>query len=396
MSSASGHDPQATFHRLAELLDRLGWLWRPAPFHQPRPDWYAALPALTRQLLELDEAEVERLADDPPALLALLAPHVPELAELAVLTAIPALTPPADADLGRLTWGMPGRKQAQIERFAAAVGQPRAAPLEWCAGKGHLGRLLAVRWGLPVASLELDAGLCAAGRELARRAGATQSFLHADALDPAAAGHLADRHAIALHACGELHLALLRGAVAEGAAAVDLAPCCYYRIATPRYQPLNPDAGLNLSRDELHLPVTETVTAGARERRLRDRDMAWKLGFLALRAELAGPAARPNFKPVPAAWFNGGFVDFCRRLAPREGLAVPAGLDLTPYETRGWQRRHEVARLGLPRLAFRRALEVWLALDRALFLERAGYAVTLGEFCPRAVTPRNLLISARR
>lgn len=115
------------------------------------------------------------------------------------------------------------------------------------------------------------------------------------------------------------------------------------------------------------------------------------LGYL----ERGGQAARSTFKPVPAAWFSTGHVDFCRRLAAREGLAMPAGLDLAPYEARGWQRRHEVARLGLGRLAFRRALELWLALDRASFLERAGYAVMQGEFCPRAVTPRNLLTSAR-
>ena len=53
-------------------------------------------------------------------------------------------------------------------------------------------------------------------------------------------------------------------------------------------------------------------------------------------------------------------------------------------------------RLSIVRHAFRRPLEVWLALDLGLFLEGAGYEVSLGTFCPRRLTPRNLLLSARR
>ena len=73
-------------------------------------------------------------------------------------------------------------------------------------------------------------------------------------------------------------------------------------------------------------------------------------------------------------------------------LPVP---DWRVWEARGWVRHGEVTRLELARLVFRRPLEVWLALDRTLFLARHGYRVCLAEFCARALTPRNLLISAR-
>jgi hypothetical protein len=39
-------------------------------------------------------------------------------------------------------------------------------------------------------------------------------------------------------------------------------------------------------------------------------------------------------------------------------------------------------------------LELWLAFDRARFLEQRGYRVRLSTFCPRTLTPRNLLIAA--
>lgn len=379
------------FQRLGGLLDAHAGLWRPAPFHVPRPAWRESHPDYAAHLLALADGEVEALAGDNRALIALAGRFVPELLELLELIDLPRLEGPPDALEERATRYVPGRKQAQIGAFAAGMGAVEHPVLEWCAGKGHLGRHLARRWRRPVTSLEWNGDLCAEGERLAR--GLEQAFVQADALAPASAGLIAGRHALALHACGDLHLALLRGVAEQGAPALDLAPCCYYRIATPRYRPLNPDAGLALSRDELHLAVTETVTAGARDRRQRDQALAWKLAFLEWRAEQGVERTR-TFKPVPAAWLGQGFAAWLARLAAREGLPEP-GHD-PDREARGWRRLAEVRRLELARLAFRRPLEIWLALDRALYLARHGYRVRLAEFCDRDLTPRNLLISARR
>ena len=388
----------ARYLALQDRLARHAQFWRPAPFHIARPAWCAQHLAWAAQALQLDDAELERLNADNAALIDWAGEFVPELRALRALIELPRLELPADAEAisGRLAWGMPGRKQAQAEAFAEAVDEIENPITEWCAGKGHLGRLLAVRSRQPVLSLDFDAALCREGELLAERAHVDQHFVRADALHAHSAVHLAGRHAVALHACGDLHLALLRGAVAHHAAAVDLAPCCYYRTVDAVYRPLNPEGTLPLTRDELHLPVTDTATAGARERRLRDRAMAWKLAFVQLREELAEVPAVRTFKPVPASWLSLGFAPWCRRLAAREGMNVPAHYDWSALEAHGWQRQREVMRLSLVRHVFRRPLEVWLALDRALYLERAGYRVRLAEFCGRDLTPRNLFISARR
>jgi len=391
-------DHLARYLALQDLLSRHQAFWRPAPFHIERPAWCAAYPEWTQAALQLDDAEVERLNADNAALIDWAGAFAPELRALQTLIELPRLEWPADGEAiaGRLAWGMPGRKQAQAEAFAEAVDAIEHPILEWCAGKGHLGRLLAARSRQPVLSLDIDATLCREGELLAERAQVEQHFVCADALAADAAIHLAGRHAVALHACGDLHLALLRGVVGQQAAAVDLSPCCYYRTQDTVYRPLNPEGTLHLSRDELHLPVTDTATAGARDRRLRDRAMAWKLAFMKLREDLANVPSTRTFKPVPSSWLALGFETWCRRLAEREGVDVPAHHDWAALEAHGWQRQRAVMRLSLVRHVFRRPLEVWLALDRALYLERAGYRVRLAEFCGRALTPRNLLISARR
>lgn len=296
-----------------------------------------------------------------------------------------------------LTWAIPGRKWDQIEAFARAIGPVQRPLLEWCGGKGHLGRLLAVQWQQPVTTLEHDATLCAAGEQLAQRAHVEQRFVTADALDASAATRLPGHHAVALHACGELHRTLVRQAVAARLPAFDIAPCCYHLLFGKReqYQPFTPLATLSLNADELRLSVTETVTSSRRVVSQRDQETAWKLGFDQLQRHLMGDDRYHPIKPVEKAWLPAGFEGFCRILAEREGLEITGPIDWSHFEEMGWQRRGEVMRLNLLRYALRRPLELWLVLDMVCYLEEAGYRVTFGTFCERNVTPRNLLISAR-
>jgi hypothetical protein len=299
---------------------------------------------------------------------------------------------------GRLYTDIPGRKQDQIEAYAAAIGEPHAPLLEWCAGKGHLGRLLAHRWHWPVASLEIDADLCAAGESLARRieVDCMQHFIRADALAPESGRHLAGRHAVALHACGDLHTHLIAGAAVGGSPAIDLAPCCYYRIADTIYRPFS-ETPLALTSDDLRLAVTETATASAKQRRQSRRALAWKLGWVELRKRLLGDESYRTFPPVPEAWLRGDFSEFARRMIERETDTTGFGdIDLVRFEALGHTRAARMLRLQLVRLAFRRPLEIWLLMDMAVYLNRHGYRVEVGTFCPPSLTPRNLLLSARR
>jgi hypothetical protein len=307
----------------------------------------------------------------------------------------PCPTHPLPSTADRLGWGIPGRKRAQIEAYAAALGRPVAPVVEWCAGKGHLGRLLAATWKIPVISLEIDPALCAAGRDLAQyhRLDAEQGFVRADALNPASARHLSGRHALALHACGDLHRSLVTAAVEQACPALDVAPCCYYRTVDTTYRPLS-GGGLQLTHDDLRLAVTDTVTASPRLRRTSRTAMAWKLAFQAMAREVTGKPYHP-LKPVPEAWLAAGFEAWLRRLAAREGLPLPAHPDWRRLEAEGWRQAVRVRRLELVRLAFRRAVELWLVTDMAVHLEAHGYHVGLGTFCAPSLTPRNLLLSAR-
>ncbi|MFP5402436.1 MAG: methyltransferase [Gammaproteobacteria bacterium] len=387
---------RARFHDLQSLLTAHAALWRPSPFHLGRPPWCDERPALAAALEGLDDATVEHFGDDAEACKAWLATRVPELAHLTEACRVPDLPARELPDCGaRFDDGIPGRKRLQIEAFARHI-PPAATPvLEWCAGKGHLGRRLALADRVPVSSLEIDPALCADAVRLAARQGVDQQVVCADALDEDARLHVRGRSVLALHACGELHRSLVRRANRDGAQAYRIAPCCYHLGTDGVYRPLSRDARLELDASALRLAVTETVTAPRHDRLRLARDQAWKLGFIALRNALEGEAQRP-FRPVPASWLAEGFETFCHRLAAREQLVLPADVAWTQWEDIGWQRRAEVRRFELVRHAFRRPLELWLVLDIALGLEERGFAVEIGRFCTRALTPRNLLVLAER
>ncbi|MDD5295891.1 MAG: methyltransferase [Rhodocyclaceae bacterium] len=387
-------NPFLRYRRLDSLLAGLAGLWRPLPFRELRPRWCGELPALAEHLLSLEEAAVDVLIGDNGALIREIIPFVPEMAEFPKLIALPALVAPSLPALGsRLSWEIPGRKAEQIRAFASAMGLVTRPVVEWCGGKGHLGRLLGASWDVAVSTLELDEGLCRAGEGLARRAGVKQGFRTANVLSAEALHGLEGCHAVALHACGDLHLALVRDARAAGLAALDLAPCCYHRTVQERAPSLAGGRFLP-QREDLRLAVRDTVTASNREVRLRRKEMAWKSAFVHWRTIATGEAYR-SFRPVPDAWLKGSFGEFCRLLGEREGVAMPPEAEFSALEELGRNRAREAERLTLLRLAFRRPLETWLALDRALCLAAQGYDIRIGEFCARPLTPRNILVSAR-
>ncbi|QSI75493.1 methyltransferase [Niveibacterium microcysteis] len=367
--------------------------WREMPFRIERPQWVDAFPELDAELQCMPMGALAQLLGDNSALVQWLSDRVAIPGYRSGLIHVAALARVGGNVEARSAWGVPGRKLAQIEAFASAVGKPPAAVLEWCAGKGHLGRLVAMTRGVDVTSLEIDPALCHAGERLAERARAAgQTFVVGDALRPEAAAMVAGRYVMALHACGDLHRDLVSAAAGGGAAGVAISPCCYYRLREIEYCPFSSDSRLRVSRDELHLAVTETVTAPDRNVRERDRAAQWKLAFVAWREASGG--GYQTFKPVPSAWMLQPFSEFMARICDREGLASPPSSALSGLLKEGQRRFDVMMRRSAVRLAFRRVMELWLVCDLATPLIDAGFRVSIDAFCDRMLTPRNLLLNA--
>ncbi|NWE72680.1 methyltransferase, partial [Pseudomonas gingeri] len=337
-----------------------------------------------------------------PEQLAAPAPFPALAAESRALAAVGTLhasaLPPANH---RLNVDVPGRKWQQIEAFAARLDFARSPEhwLDWCSGKGHLGRRL-LQPGQQLTCLEYDPALVASGEQLSRHHHLPAQHVQQDVMAADAGSRLNAGHTpVALHACGDLHVRLMQLASRAGCRQLAIAPCCYNRIGSDHYQALSVAAQaseLHLSLDDLALPLSETVTAGARVRRQRDTSMARRLAFDLLQRRLRQSDDYLPTPSLPSAWLDKPFADYCRDLAALKELSTVGDQDWTQLEAAGWRRLAEVRNLELLRGLFRRPLELWLVLDRALFLEEQGYRVRLGQFCESPLTPRNLMLLAER
>jgi len=431
----------------ALLVSQRRW-WQVQPFHHRRCCWTTSAPQLASALALLSDERVAELDADAAQLAEWLSPWIPKAVQLLSLSQLPSLTAEAHlstdsltplAPPARMAEGIPGRKWQQLLAFAGCIPVGKSPILEWCAGKGHLGRLLSSVQGREVKSLEWQAKLCAQGEQQALHWRLPQRFVCADAFAAESAEQLlAGEQVVALHACGDLHTDLMQRwskaleTTPESMLAnskpsrLTLSPCCYHLIRAEQYQPMSAAgqaSALRLSRADLQLPLQQSVTAGAHVRRRGEQETLWRLAFDELQRDLRGV---DEYLPLPnlkKSLLNGGFAAFARwafetkampELAARceaevHGFKVEEQntqstdserlkakhFNAEHYLTRGAERLQHTRRMELVTHAFRRPLEVWLALDRALFLSERGARVSLSTFCEAALTPRNILLHAQ-
>jgi hypothetical protein len=323
----------------------------------------------------------------------------------------PVATPSAKLECESPFWltnGIQGRKLAQINGFIAEFSKHASCHtventpyqvIEWCAGKGHLGRILSVHQQVPVLSVEWQACLCEQGQALAFQHSVAQQFLHANAMHLPHNWLPNNAAIVALHACGDLHRQLLLRASSQGKRELFVAPCCYHLQQAEHYQPLSRQAQqspLCLTRAQLKLAVQEQVTGGKRVAKLRDTEQLWRLVFDLYRAQITGIAAYRSLPSVPKHWFSGELSTFIRWACEQQALPVPADAAIHALLPEAHERLALIRSIDNVRQLFRRPLELWLLLDRALFLQEQHYAVHLQQFCAHHESPRNTLIIAKR
>lgn len=294
--------------------------------------------------------------------------------------------------------GIKGRKWAQIQQFAALI-PPQSSPiLEWCAGKGHLGRLLAHQQVRNVLSLEWQSQLCEQGNALANKHQVSQRVEQVDVFASDVENLVESKyHAVALHACGDLHVRLLKLGVQQEVSRLSLAPCCYHLIQTQRYVPLSKfglQSHLSLSKQDLSLSMQQSVVSGAREQRHRITEVSWRLAFDLVQREIRNIDEYLPLPSIKQSMLAGSFSAFCVWAAAQKNLALPGNLDYDAYELSGRERFLITRRIEVVTHAFRQLLERWLLLDRVLFLKEYNYDVSLFNFCAPSMTPRNAMIQA--
>lgn len=426
------------FSQINQLLEQSRPLWQVRAFETNVLPWQADFPCLALRLWDISDDELDNLDAEQDRLVKALLPALTQDLhqrgldwDLSLLTATPAASDAALVqtpdiqfdDSAHFSAHIKGRKWAQITAFVQHLPEYDLPVLEWCAGKGHLGRLIAKTRGVDVVSLEWQAKLCEEGQTFALQWQLPQRFICADAFAIGTDSGLTvagltesgindgqespnranenpltrQQQAVALHACGDLHVRLLKLATEAGTRALAISPCCYHLIQASYYQPLSKlaqQSTLKLSRHDLQLPLQQSVIANAKQQALRHQEIAWRLGFDALQRQCR---QIDEYLPLPSlkqSQLSGSFADFCLWAAQQKSVLIPQHCDFAAWLELGRQRQRLTRRIDLVAHLFRSLLERWLILDRCCFLQEHGYRVSVGEFCANSVTPRNALILA--
>lgn len=393
-------DLESLFTAVDAVLTRHRHLWQVRAFHHRELPWKTSHTSLCSALEALDEVSIGELEQCRATMLDWLAPWLRrESGERDMFTLpdrLPALPRRAVTAPPRLETGIGGRKWQQVQALAATLPDEQRPLLEWCSGKGHLGRLLALVDGRTVTSLERDEALCHSGRQLAAAVDARQQFVTADALAESSRRWLPDNgQAVALHACGDLHTQLMRYWAASDCQRLTVAPCCFHLTDDTLYRPLStPGAGstLQLERVDLQWAVRQLVTGGAGVQRRRWVELTWRLAFDEWQRHTRREDTYLPLPSFPKGLLSGSFSHFCEWAAAKKDLAAKRHLDEAYWLALGAQRARLVRLMELAGRPFQRLLELWLVLDRALFLQQYGARVRMGTFCDYRLTPRNLVI----
>lgn len=383
---------QTRFRQLDQLLTKTQRYWQLIAFEQACIPW----PELESLLLNLTTEQVDYLEHHPDALVDLLRPFIPELSELQHLLVLERKPVTEIRFPFWLETGIKGRKLEQLKAFVATLGEVSGPWLEWCAGKAHLGRMLAHQGANKVIALELQEALCVDGSDASLKQQLPVEFVCTNVLEDSQSQQWQlVKHGVALHACGRLHQEFMRQGIEQGCHTLAFSPCCYHLYTPPIYAPMSKQgqhSELRLTHSDLKLALQETVTAPTRINAIRIREITWRLGFDQLIREITGVNHYTNVPSVGKQIFSGEFADFCYWASGQKGIVLPQGINFAKYLVKGEQRREITERIELVRHAFRRAIEIWLVLDRVLYLQAAGYDVEVFEFCEKALTPRNVFI----
>ena len=377
------------FDKLSLFLIQNQPLWSENPYFMEHLSWESIDPESWAWAEGLDESQIDEHEHSPEREPTFPNASQKRLALIKDLTDFPKGFETVDLS-PELRWRLPRRKAAQIEPFLGSLKPYLKADLvDWCSGKGHVGRAASAISKQRLTQVEIRPDLCQVSRHLNQKLQLVSQVHCIDVLKEEI-NWPSDPMILAMHACGDLGVAAIKLHSRIGGA-IALAPCCHHKIESKTYQPMSRQGreyDLELSRSDLHFSVAFETRASHKLRRLRRQGMVYRCALSA-----AQNRWHVASKPCPRSWLSLPFADFAHKMAQRDSFTLPD--DLESLVEIGTKRALRIRARAMLRAPFRRAIEAWLALDKALYLQSLGKRVDVIQFCEFSATPRNLLLLAR-
>ena len=154
-------------------------------------------------------------------------------------------------------------------------------------------------------------------------------------------------------------------------------------------------SALQLSQEDLGLPLNEAVTSSARVRRQRDISMARRLGFDLLQRQQRAIDEYLPTPSLPTNWLDKPFEQYCRDLAELRHVQIHDAPDWAALEPPAGNAWHRCAIWSCCATCFAARWKCGWCWTGPCFSTSA--AMTCAWVCfATTLTPRNLLLIAER
>lgn len=404
-------DFKKRFQEIADFLQPYQRIWEneimllyPNPLDSFSSDWISDLAKFKNQndVIKLSRKEVADYITNPS--LIKFYSRIEELSHVPALNNLPPFPEQKDSFLYMIP-----KKQHEIKKLAPFVNQFYQKYgvkniIDIGGGVGHLAQTLTSHYQLKTTTLDMDPALQKTGRVRFKRNDVNYIHVKVDAenesfkaiLDP-------DSLTLGLHTCGPLAVHQIKGSSSKRIKGVINFGCCYEKLlAYPESQNISQSAQKMTSPLVFNRFALTLATRAHRKMNEKDYELKLKVKYyryaihFLLHDEygLKDLTSLGNSRPT---LYDESFASYV--INQFEKIRIP--LKHSPEELNEYFSNHKVQDLiwnmlsaDLIRNAFGRLMELYILLDRVLFLEESGYDVQLLEFFEEPLSPRNLGIVA--
>jgi hypothetical protein len=406
-------DFKKRFQEIADFLQPYQRIWQneimllyPTPLDDFPKEWVEELARFKQKedVIRLEKKEVFSFFQSPS-----LIAFYQRIEELATISKIPDLTPfPDDKSL---FLHMIPKKQHEIKRLAPFVNDFYqthyiAKIVDIGGGIGHLAQSLANHYDLTTTSLDMDPVMQETGRQRQVNNKVDYIQVKVDAENSQFQTLLSsDCMTLGLHTCGPLANHQIKASCANKIKGLISFGCCYEKLQhDPNSQNIS-----NYAKN-LKNPITfnyfalTLATRAHRKMHEKDYELKLKVKFFRYAIHILlndeyGMKELISLGNSSPKLYDESFGNYVIEQFRRINLPLHHTKDeLDAYFTNP-ERQELIWKMltaGLIRNAFGRLMELYILLDRALYLEEHGYKVELQEFFDEPVSPRNLGIVAHK
>lgn len=192
---------------------------------------------------------------------------------------------------------------------------------------------------------------------------------------------------LSLHSCGDLTVEAMDYALKNNSALINFG-CCYHKLTKLNLSTSSKSSPLEFSFKALTLATRSHRILSLEDARRRTKVKRYRYGFHILSHE----DGHRTFVPLGNARhqdYEGEFKDYCAKYSP---WALKGDINRRFAELENSKALQQYLLTETIRGPLGRLVEVYIALDRALYLKEFGVRVKVGTLFDRALSPRNIMI----